>query len=102
MFAREYKIFWSKLTKRFGAGGVGGGGGPGGGGRGDELIKPDGTYNVVNGTIPTDQDLIQVIRSVNQSVFIIWLMSGCFNTTFFLRITEEDVLISNKHIFATL
>jgi len=59
VFAREYKIFWSKLTKRFGAGGVGGGGGPGGGGRGDELIKPDGTYNVVNGTIPTDQDLIQ-------------------------------------------
>jgi len=55
VFAREYKIFWSKLTKRFGAGGGGGGGG----GRGDELILPDGTYNVLNGTCPTDQDLIQ-------------------------------------------
>lgn len=50
-FAREYKVFWSKLTKRFGGGG--------GGGRGDELIAPDGTYNVLNGTCPTDQDLIQ-------------------------------------------
>lgn len=48
VFAREYKIFWSKLTKRFG-----------GGGKGDELITPDGTYNVLNGTCPTDQDLIQ-------------------------------------------
>ena len=95
-------LYHTLLPRRRGKGGGGGGGGPGGGGRGDELIKPDGTYNVVNGTIPTDQDLIQVIRSVNQSVFIIWLMSGGFNTTFFLRITEEDVLISNKHIFATL
>jgi len=49
-FAREYKIFWSKLTKRWGGAG---------GGRGDELIAPDGTYNIVNGTCPTDQDLIQ-------------------------------------------
>jgi len=50
-FAREYKIFWSKLTKRWGGGG--------GGGRGDEIVAADGTYNVLNGTCPTDQDLIQ-------------------------------------------